>query len=77
MVHAGLRGHIHLGEFDGKVLGAELGRGGLSALAVASSHQDENSFGGELSGNFPSDSLVGSRHKCNRIGHNALGAQCG
>jgi hypothetical protein len=30
MVHAGLRGDIHLGEFDGKALGAEHCRGGLS-----------------------------------------------
>src|ERR1035441_11133909 len=69
VVHAWLRSHIDLNEFDGKTLGSKICHGLLSTFAVAGAYQHENVFGGELPGNFPSNSFVRACHECNRFSH--------
>ena len=69
LVHARLRSHIDLNEFDGKALGSKVRHGLLSTFAVAGTHQHEDAFGSELPGDFPSDSFVCAGDECNRFSH--------
>src|SRR5487761_1181742 len=65
VVHTGLRGHIDLNEFDGKVPGSEIRHSLFTAFAVAGSHERMDAVGRELPGDLLSNSLVRARHERN------------
>jgi hypothetical protein len=53
MVHAWLRSHVDLNELGWKAFASKIFHGLLPAFPITSSHYHEDSFRGELPGDFP------------------------